>query len=191
MVKSFASIHEKRWLLSAIKRQLNTQTIPDRYSISKLEDFHQILKETKIFPKIDLFKAYFQIPISEESKCKTAIITPFGLYEFNVMSFGFKNAPATFQRFIHEVLTGLNSVSTYVDDILIASKSDKEHEIHLNLVLERLNAFGLRINISKPVFAVEEIEFLGYLITPQGSLSSARQSSRYYELQKTRKYSRP
>ncbi|GBN97182.1 Transposon Ty3-I Gag-Pol polyprotein [Araneus ventricosus] len=150
-------------------RQLNVQTIPDRYPIPRLEDFHQILKETKIFSKIDLFKAYFEIPITEEHKCKTAIITPFGLYEFNVMSFGLKNAPATFQRFIHEVLRGLNFVFPYLDDILIASKSNQEHEIHLNLVLERLNTFGLRINISKSVFAVEEIEFLGYLITPQGS----------------------
>ncbi|GBL79713.1 Transposon Ty3-I Gag-Pol polyprotein [Araneus ventricosus] len=150
-------------------RQLNAQTIPDRYPIPRLEDFHQILKETKIFSKIDLFKAYFQIPIAEEHKCKTAIITPFGLYEFNVMSFGLKNAPATFQRFIHEVLRGLDFVFPYLDDILIASKSNQEHEIHLNLVLERLNTFGLRINISKSVFAVEEIEFLGYLITPQGS----------------------
>ncbi|GBN58635.1 Transposon Ty3-G Gag-Pol polyprotein [Araneus ventricosus] len=85
------------------------------------------------------------------------------------MSFGLKNAPATFQRFIHEVLRGLDFVFPYLDDILIASKSNQEHEIHLNLVLERLNTFGLRINISKSVFAVEEIEFLGYLITPQGS----------------------
>ncbi|GBO25889.1 Transposon Ty3-I Gag-Pol polyprotein, partial [Araneus ventricosus] len=150
-------------------RQLNAQTIPDRYPIPRLEDFHQILKETKVFSKIDLFKAYFQIPIAEEHKCKTAIITPFGLYEFNVMSFGLKNAPATFQRFIHEVLRGLDFVFPYLDDILIASKSNQEHEIHLNLVLERLNTFGLRINISKSVFAFEEIEFLGYLITPQGS----------------------
>ncbi|GBO02192.1 Transposon Ty3-I Gag-Pol polyprotein [Araneus ventricosus] len=150
-------------------RQLNAQTIPDRYPIPRLEDSHQILKETKIFSKIDLFKAYFQIPIAEEHKCKTAIITPFGLYEFNVMSFGLKNVPATFQRFIHEVLRGLDFVFPYLDDILIASKSNQEHEIHLNLVLERLNTFGLRINISKSVFAVEEIEFLGYLITPQGS----------------------
>ncbi|GBN11100.1 Transposon Ty3-I Gag-Pol polyprotein [Araneus ventricosus] len=117
----------------------------------------------------------FQFPFiiadvtKEEHKCKTAIITPFGLYEFNVMSFGLKNAPATFQRFIHEVLRGLDFVFPYLDDILIASKSNQEHEIHLNLVLERLNTFGLRINVSKSVFAVEEIEFLGYLITPQGS----------------------
>ncbi|GBM55290.1 Transposon Ty3-G Gag-Pol polyprotein [Araneus ventricosus] len=150
-------------------RQLNAQTIPARYPIPRLEDFHQILKETKIFSKIDLFKVYFQIPIAEEHKCKTAIITPFALYEFNVMIFGLKNAPATFQRFIHEVLRGLDFVFPYLDDILIASKSNQEHEIHLSLVLERLNTFGLRINISKSVFAVEEIEFLGYLITPQGS----------------------
>ncbi|GBN91995.1 Transposon Ty3-G Gag-Pol polyprotein, partial [Araneus ventricosus] len=150
-------------------RQLNAQTIPDRYPTPRLEDFHQILKETKIFSKIELFKAYFQIPIAEEHKCKTAIITPFGLYEFNVMSFGLKNAPATFERFIHEVLRGLDFVFPYLDDILIASKSNQEHEIHLNLVLERLNTFGLRINISKSVFAVKEIKFLGYLITPQGS----------------------
>ncbi|GBN05579.1 Transposon Ty3-I Gag-Pol polyprotein [Araneus ventricosus] len=154
--------------------QLNAQTIPDRYPIPRLEDFHQILKETKIFSKIDLFKAYFQIPIAEEHKCKTAIITPFGLYEFNVMSFGLKNAPATFQRFIHEVLRGLDFVFPYLDDILIASKSNQEHEIHLNLVLERLNTFGLRINISKSVFAVEEIEFFGISnYTPRFS-SSAR-----------------
>ncbi|GBO02626.1 Transposon Ty3-I Gag-Pol polyprotein [Araneus ventricosus] len=110
----------------------------------------------------------FQFPFIIADVTK-AIITPFGLYEFKVMSFGLKNAPATFQRFIHEVLRGLDSVFPYLDDILIASKSNQEHEIHLNLVLERLNTFGLRINISKSVFAVEEIEFLGYLITPQGS----------------------
>ncbi|GBM29520.1 Transposon Ty3-I Gag-Pol polyprotein [Araneus ventricosus] len=78
-------------------RKLNAQTIPDRYPFPRLEDFHQILKETKLFSKIDLFKAYFQIPIAEEHKCKTAIITPFRLYEFNVMSFGLKNAPTIFQ----------------------------------------------------------------------------------------------
>ncbi|GBO40173.1 hypothetical protein AVEN_58446-1 [Araneus ventricosus] len=76
-------------------------------------------------------------PYLEEHKCKTAIITPFGLYEFNVMSFGLKNAPATFQQFIHEVLRGLDFVFPYLDDILITSKSNQKHGIHLNLVLER------------------------------------------------------
>lgn len=150
-------------------RQLNARTVPDRYPIPRIEDFHHILKDSTIYSKIDLFKAYFQVPIAEEDKCKTAIITPFGLYEFNVMSFGLKNAPATFQRFINEVFSGLNFVFPYLDDILIASTSEEQHEIHLKLVFERLNNYGLRINISKSVFGVEEINFLGYFITSQGS----------------------
>ncbi|GBN24924.1 Transposon Ty3-I Gag-Pol polyprotein, partial [Araneus ventricosus] len=102
-------------------RLLNAQTIPDRYPIPRIEDFHHILKQTKIFSKIDLFKAYFQIPISEADKQKTSIITPFGLYEFNVMSFGLRNAPSTFQRFINEVFFELDFVFAYLDDILVAS----------------------------------------------------------------------
>ncbi|UYV65493.1 hypothetical protein LAZ67_3004513 [Cordylochernes scorpioides] len=123
------------------KRQLNARTVIDRYPIARIEDFHHILKDTKIFSKIDLLKAYFQIPIEEKDKCKTAIITPFGFYEYNVMNFGLKNALSTFQRFIHEVLWGL----------------------------EFINKYRLRINVSKSVFGVPELEFLGYLITGDGS----------------------
>lgn len=150
-------------------RRLNAKTIPDRYPIPRIEDFNHILENTKFFSKIDLFKAYFQIPLAEEDKEKTAVITPFGLFEFNVMSFGLRNAPSTFQRFINEVLIGLDFVFPYLDDILIASKSEEEHKIHLNLVLERLNKYGLRINLSKSKIATNQLEFLGYLITEDGS----------------------
>ena len=150
-------------------RRLNAQTIPDRYPIPRLEDFNHILKNTTIFSKIDLYKAYFQIPIHEADKPKTAITTPFGLYEFNVMSFGLRNAPSTFQRFINEVLRGLNFVFPYLDDVLIASTTEEEHEKHLKLVFDRLQKYGLRLNTSKSVFGVKELEFLGFLITSEGS----------------------
>ncbi|GFX71986.1 hypothetical protein TNCV_3330901 [Trichonephila clavipes] len=91
-------------------RRLNAQTIPDRYPMLRNEDFNHILKNKKIFSKIDLVKAYYQIPIAEEDKEKTAITTPFGLYEFNTMSFGLRNAPSTFQRLITEVLYGLHTL---------------------------------------------------------------------------------
>ncbi|GFT19242.1 hypothetical protein TNCV_303501 [Trichonephila clavipes] len=149
-------------------RRLNTQTIPDRYPIPRIEDFHHILKGKRIFSKIDLFKAYFQIPIAEEDKEKTAIITPFGLIEFNVMSFGLRNAPSTFQRFINEVLFGLEFVFPYLDDILVASETE-EHKTHLKLVFDPLQKHGLRVNISKSTLGVTHLEFLGYLITPEGS----------------------
>ncbi|GFW64633.1 hypothetical protein TNCV_700391 [Trichonephila clavipes] len=150
-------------------RRLNAQTIPDRYPIPRIEDFHHILKGKRIFSKIDLFKAYFQIPIAEEDKEKTAIITPFGLFEFNVMSFGLRNAPSTFQRFINEVLFGLEFVFPYLDDILVASETEEEHKTHLKLVFDLLQKHGLRVNISKSTLGVTHLEFLGYLITPEGS----------------------
>ncbi|UYV64301.1 hypothetical protein LAZ67_3000207 [Cordylochernes scorpioides] len=150
-------------------RKLNSQTLPDRYPIPRLEDFQHILSVKMIFSRLDLFKAYYQIPIAEEEKPKTAIITPFGLYELNVMSFGLRNAPATFQRFIHEVLRGLDFTFPYLDDILVASETYEEHETHLKLVLEKLQNYGLRINIAKSILGVDQLEFLGHWITNGGS----------------------
>ncbi|GFW40318.1 hypothetical protein TNCV_1018761 [Trichonephila clavipes] len=148
-------------------RRLNAQTIPDRYPIPRIEDSHHILQGKRIFSKIDLFKAYFQIPIAEKDKEKTAIITPFGLF-FNVVSFELRNAHSTFQRFINEALFGLEFVFPYLDDILVASENE-QHKTHLKLVFNRLLKYGLRVNISKSTLGVTHLEFLGYLITPKGS----------------------
>ncbi|GBN27325.1 Retrovirus-related Pol polyprotein from transposon 297 [Araneus ventricosus] len=85
------------------------------------------------------------------------------------MSFGLRNAPSTFQRFINEVFFGLDFVFAYLDDILVASSTEDEHSENLKVVFSRLEQYGLRINLGKSVMGVNQLEFLGYMITPEGS----------------------
>ena len=149
-------------------RALNSRTIPDRYSLPFLTDCNHMLHGSRIFSKIDLLKAFHQIPIREEDIPKTAIITPFGLYEFTYMTFGLRNAAQTFQRFIHEVLRGFDFVFSLIDDMLVASPDEQTHAKHLRLVFERLNKFGLRINHAKCIFGSEKVDFLGYEVSQKG-----------------------
>lgn len=149
-------------------RALNRVTAPDCYPIPHIQDITSSLDGACIFSKIDLVRAYHQIPVAPDDVPKTAIITPFGLYEFVRMPFGLRNAAQTFQRFIDEVLRGLTFCRAYVDDLLIASSSPAEHEQHLKAVFERLRGYGIIINTAKCQFGVGELEFLGHHIDHQG-----------------------
>lgn len=149
-------------------RKLNSVTTPDRYPLPHIQDFTYHLAGCTVFSKIDLVKAYFQIPVAEEDKHKTAVTTPFGLFEFNRMPFELRNAAQSFQRFIDTVLRGLKFCHGYIDDLIVASRSEEEHQQHLEEIFKRLKKYGLSINVTKSKFAEDEIEYLGYKVTKDG-----------------------
>ncbi|XP_025997554.2 uncharacterized protein LOC113005865 [Solenopsis invicta] len=156
------------WRICSDYRRLNAITIPDKYPIPHLHDFTANVAGKTVFLVLDLYKAYHQIPVAKDDVPKTAVITPFGLFEFVYMTFGLRNAAQSFQRYIHRALQDLDFVFVYIDDILIASSSEEEHKNHLRIVFQRLKKYGLFINPTKCTLGAQEVTFLGHVVNQDG-----------------------
>ena len=149
-------------------RRLNNITEADHYPLPNIADVTSFLHGATVFSKLDLMKGYFQAPMHPEDIPKTPIVTPFGTYTFNYSCFGLKNAGATFQRLMDDILGNLPFCVCYVDDVLVFSNSRKQHLQHLKVVLERLSENGLIAREDKCIFGASEVEFLGHAISRLG-----------------------
>lgn len=155
------------WRMCGDYRSLNASTEKDMYPPPFIQDLFQRLHGKKIYSKIDLDGTYLQLPMHSDDIQKTAIITPWGLFEYVVMPFGLKNATQSFQRFMDSIFRDLDFVFVYIDDILIMSENEEEHLKHLETVFQRLKSHSLRINNDKCAFGQSEINFLGFTINSQ------------------------
>ena len=149
-------------------RRLNTVTVPDRYPVPNIQDFTANLAGCCVFSKLDLIKGYYQVPMAPEDVEKTAVVTPFGLFEFLAMPFGLLNSGCSFQRLMDEVLGDLPHTFVYVDDVLVASPDIASHMVHLRQTFSRLRDAGLVINPAKCVFGANKVEFLGHEVSVDG-----------------------
>ncbi len=151
---------------------LNAITVPDKYPVSHIQDFTGHLHRCRVFSKVDLVCSYHQMPVAVQDRHKTAIITPFGLFQYARMPFDLKNAAQTFQRLMDTVTADLDFVFVYLDDILLASSNKKEHREHLRKLFQKLSEYGLVNNPKKCVFGKTELSFLGHKVTTSGVMPS-------------------
>ena len=151
-------------------RKVNSVTKKDAYPLPRIDDTLNALGGAKYFITLDLQSGYWQVGLEEKSKEVTAFTTSKGHWEFNVLPFGLTNAPATFQRLMDLVLTGLHwsECLVYLDDIIIFGRTFDEHLSRLRTVLERLNQAGLTLKPSKCQWARNEVKYLGHLIDGTG-----------------------
>jgi hypothetical protein len=150
-------------------RLINRFMVKDTYPVPDLLSFHHQLQDCFVFSKIDLVKAFHQIPMDPKSKAYTAIMTPFGKFVYNVMPFGLANSTATFQYALDEILKSCKQFCfVYVDDIIIFSRDHDEQKRHLTKVLQALQRAGMTIAENKCSFGVPSVSFLGHLVSKDG-----------------------
>jgi hypothetical protein len=150
--------------------QLNKVTIKNKYPLPRIDDLFDQLKGARIFSKIDLRSGYHQVRIKEEDINKTAFRTRYGHYVFRVVPFGLSNAPPVFMCLMNSVFREYldKFVIVFLDDILVYSKSEEDHEHHLRMVLQVLREHQLYSKLSKCSFYQNIIHYLGHIISEEG-----------------------
>jgi hypothetical protein len=134
-------------------------------------DIFARLAKARYYSKLDFCKGYWQIPVAEQDRPKTAFSTPFGLYQFTRMPFGLQNAPATYGRMARKVLQGLEATDNFVDDVLSFTEEWRRHLDELRQLFERVRQAGLTVKPCKCYFGFPQVEYVGHVVG-QGTLAT-------------------
>nr|GFB43409.1 putative reverse transcriptase domain-containing protein [Tanacetum cinerariifolium] len=150
-------------------QELNKLTVKNRYPLPRIDDLFNQLQGSSVYSKIDLRLGYHQLRVREEDIPKTTFRTRYGHYEFQVMPFRLTNASAVFMDLMNQLCKPYldKFMIDFIDDILIYSKDEKEHEDHLKAILELLKKEELYAKFSKCEFWIPKVQFLGHVIDSQ------------------------
>jgi hypothetical protein len=149
---------------------LNEVTVKNNYPLPRIDDLFDQLRGACVFSKIDLRSGYHQLKVRECDISKTAFVLRYDLYEFTVMSFGLTNAPAYFMYMMNKIFMEYldKFIVVFIDDILVYSRNEEEHEGHLRLVLQKLRDHKLYAKLSKCEFWLKQVAFLGHVVSKGG-----------------------
>lgn len=145
-------------------RKVNAVTKSDSFPIPRIDDCIDNLGKAKYVSKFDLMKGYWQVPLTDNAKEISAFVTPDGLYQYKVMAFGMKNAPATFQRMMHSLLHNIQGCEVYIDDVIVYSMTWDEHLHIIRKFFQKLEEANLCVNLSKSEFCCAKVNYLGHTV---------------------------
>ena len=172
------------WRMCVDYRNLNLNTKGQRWPLPDMRTLIRSLNGAKLFTALDIRGAYMHIPIRKEDQDLTAFITEDGLFRMKRLGFGFMNAPSYFQHVFSQILEGIPGVVVYLDDILIFTTTEEEHQEILELVFEKLHKNNVKLNLKKCRFFQHTIEYLGHTVSAAGIQASPEYISNVIRLPK-------
>jgi len=153
---------DKSFRMCTDYRKVNALTRLDSYPLPRIDDLIDAVGKSRFVTKIDLLKGYYQVPLTEQAKLISAFITPDGLYQYTVMPFGLTNAPATFQRLMNKIISGIKGTGVYIDDVVVHTDDWDEHVATLRMVFERIRQAQLTVNLVKSEIGHGRLVYLGF-----------------------------
>lgn len=159
-----------KWRMCVDFTDLNKACPKDSFPLPKIDQLVDSTAGHSLLSFMDAFSGYNQIPMDEQDEESTTFITNMGLFCYRVMSFGLKNAGATYQRLVNKIFKPLigHTMEVYVDDMITKSKEPRDHVKHLEETFELLRKYEMKLNPEKCAFRVSSGKFLGFLVSHRG-----------------------